>query len=93
MEAIEHFEQNSHSYSPILVDLKMATVSGVTLSKRIRELNKNVKIVFVIDYFINDIVQISDFINARISSVLLKPLKLSKLREQIEQMLSEKYIA
>lgn len=89
VEAIEHFEQNSHSYSLVLVDLKMLIMDGIRLSKRIRELNDNVKIVLITAHSINDIVHTSDFINARISLFLLKPLKLYELREHIKQILSE----
>jgi CheY-like chemotaxis protein len=81
--AIKHFGQNPEKYSIILTDLRMPTISGIELAKRIREYSPNVKIILITAFYADEIFNDDDFKGANISNVLQKPVKLTQLRTYV----------
>ena len=84
LSALKHFEQNRYSNTIIITDLIMPSLDGIRFANKIREINDKVDIVLLSAYPIHDYLDDSDFMAARFSQVLLKPLKLSELRQRIE---------
>jgi CheY-like chemotaxis protein len=87
LQALEHFVVNSNKYSLVITDLRMPAIGGLELAKRIRELNGSVTI-FLITAFDIDGLESSEFYkSATIDKILQKPIKLSVLRNIVEEEL------
>jgi len=81
LEGLELFKENR--YNLIITDIAMPKMNGVEMSKKIREINKDIPIIFLTGFneeYINDI----EFINN--SYLLTKPLKLELLVEKIKEI-------
>jgi len=79
LEGLELFKENR--YNLIITDIAMPKMNGVEMSKKIREINKDIPIIFLTGFneeYINDI----EFINN--SYLLTKPLNLELLVEKIK---------
>lgn len=80
--AIEHISQNSQKYSLILTDLRMPGIGGIELARRIREYNSVAKIILITAFDIDEDLR-DDLIEANISEVIQKPVKLKDLKARI----------
>ena len=72
------------------MDFKLSDIMGDLLAKKLKEQNKNMKIIFVTGYS-----EIKDgiFSNNLANQVMLKPVRDDKLVEIVEQALDEKIVA
>ena len=86
--ALEHCEQNHGRYTLVLLDWGLPFMNGLELSKRIRRINSNVHILILTGYHIKDMVVEDEFREAKITEVLLKPIRLSDLGTHIIKLCS-----
>ena len=87
--ALEYIRDNFKTFSLILTDLRMPDMSGIDLAYEIRKVDKKIKIILVTAFMTEDLVDDEKFKNARIDSVVQKPVKFSELRQSIAQLLNQ----
>ena len=87
--ALEYISDNFNTFSLILTDLRMPDMSGIDLAYEIRKVDKKIKIILVTAFMTEDLVDDEKFKNARIDSVVQKPVKFSELRQSIAQLLNQ----
>ncbi len=46
-EALQSFKSDAESYCLVLSDIRMPSISGIQLSKKVKEVNPNVKVVLM----------------------------------------------
>ncbi len=81
--ALEYFKETSEKHSLIITDLRMPSLNGLELAKKIRELNTNIKIFLMTAFETRDLEDHEDFKMARIDRLIQKPVRFSELREMI----------
>src|SRR5690349_21621667 len=81
--ALEHFKQNSNRYSLIITDMRMPQICGIELAKKIKEINKNIKIFLMTAFDTRDLESNPDFQAVNIDRLLQKPISFSGLRKMI----------
>jgi DNA-binding response OmpR family regulator len=83
--ALEYFKETSDKHSLIITDLRMPSLNGLELAKKIRELNTNIKIFLMTAFEIRDLENHVDFKMARIDRLIQKPVSFSDLKEMINK--------
>ena len=63
-------------------------MNGIELAKRIRRIDSNVRILVLSEYYIKDLLLEDEFREAKITEVLLKPIRLSELGAHIIKLCS-----
>ena len=86
--ALEHYEQNHGRYTLVLLDWDLPFMNGMELAKRIRRINSKVRILILSGYYIKDMLLEDEFREAKITEVLLKPIRLSELGPHIIKLCS-----
>jgi len=81
--ALEYFKETSEKHALIITDLRMPSLNGLELAKKIRELNTNIKIFLMTAFETRDLEDHVDFKMARIDRLIQKPVRFSELREMI----------
>jgi len=87
-QAFDHFSQNINKYSLVIVDLMMPVFDGLTLAKKFKELNPEVKFILLTSYPDHDKIQNIIFDEYNIVSVLEKPIRLKELGLHVQKILS-----
>ena len=85
--ALEHFKYSSKEYSLVLTDLRMPSMSGIELALKMREINDTMKIVLMTAFDVTDIENQIQYKLARIDRIIQKPIKLSILKDILNQNL------
>ncbi|MDQ4073486.1 MAG: response regulator [Thermoproteota archaeon] len=85
--ACEHYRCNPNKYSLIITDLRMPGMSGIDLSNNIRQLSDTVKIVLITAFDLSDLKDRPAYKHARIDLVIQKPVKFSRLRKIVDNVL------
>ena len=88
--ALEHFQINSKSYGLVISDIRMPGMTGFEFVRRVKDLNSEVKIVFMSAFDMNDI----DFSKVLPSSIKIdgfirKPFLPSELLMLINKQLND----
>ena len=86
--AFDHYQQNHGKYELILLDWDLPYMNGLELAKRIRTINSKVHILILTGYHIKDMLLKDEFREAKISEVLLKPIRLNDLVARIIKLCS-----
>lgn len=81
--AFDHYQQNHGKYELILLDWDLPYMNGLELAKRIRTINSKIHILLITGYPVKDIVHDDEFREAKISEVLLKPIRFEDLGARI----------
>ena len=85
--ALEHFKYSSKEYSLVLTDLRMASMSGIELALKMREINDTMKIFLMTAFDVTDIENQIQYKLARIDRIIQKPIKLFILKDILNQNL------
>ena len=85
--ALEHFKYSSKEYSLVLTDLRMPSMSGIELALKMREINDTMKIFLMTAFDVTDIENQIQYKLARIDRIIQKPIKLSILKDILNQNL------
>ncbi len=87
--ALEDYKENAKKYSLVITDLMMPDTSAINIAKEIRRLNSNnIKIFLITAWDLNNAsTKETKIEQAKIDRIIQKPIRLSKLREMINDVL------
>jgi signal transduction histidine kinase/CheY-like chemotaxis protein len=83
---IETLYDDPFRYDLIITDFNMPEMNGIELANKIREINKDQKLILITGY--NDLISMADIDLAGFSSVISKPFSQSTLFERISSSIS-----
>ncbi|WP_148686992.1 response regulator [Candidatus Nitrosocosmicus hydrocola] len=87
--ALDFIRNNAKEFTLLLTDLRMPLMSGIELAREIRKTNNKMKIILITAFMTADLIDDENFKNARIDSVVQKPVRFSSLKESIAQVLNQ----
>jgi CheY-like chemotaxis protein len=82
--ALEHFRQNAKAYQIVVTDVRMPGMNGFQLSRQIRSLNPDIKIILMTSFEITSDELQKVMPSLRIDGLIKKPVSLRKFRSLIE---------
>ena len=85
--AFEHFELNREDYTLIISDLRMPSINGMELIKKIKELNPYIRTILMTAFEINDDLFYEYAKKELINGFLQKPIHLCDLRAEVNNQL------
>jgi DNA-binding NtrC family response regulator len=88
-EALQSFKSYAESYSLVLSDMRMPGLSGIQLSKKVKEVNPNVKVVLMTAFEIRDEEFSKVFPSSRVDGFLQKPITIRDLINKILSLIGE----
>lgn len=86
--ALEYFKQTPDKHSLIITDLRMPSLSGLQLAKKIRKINTDIKIFLMTAFETKDLENQVEYKEARIDKLIQKPIRFSDLRRLINDTLN-----
>jgi two-component system, cell cycle sensor histidine kinase and response regulator CckA len=88
-EALQQFESNAESYSLILSDIWMKSISGIRLAEKAKEINPNVKVLLLTgsEMGSKEFSELSASIS--IDGFIQKPISIRKLTDKILSLIGE----
>ncbi|CAG37842.1 response regulator [Desulfotalea psychrophila] len=90
--ALEHFAENPDNYDLVITDLTMPFMSGLELSRRVKELGSEVPVILHTGY--SSMVDVGEARAMGIAAIMIKPLTMSKLSRLVREAIdgnSRKY--
>ena len=87
--ALDNFSKNSDSYCLVIADLRMPGLGGLELSKELRKYNKNVKVLLITGYLVEESIDYEEMKEAGIDMVLEKPFHFKQLTPILEKILAK----
>jgi len=87
--ALAHYIQNPNQYSLVIIDFVMPDLDGITLAKRIREIDSNVKILIVTAFYTKEMSNDRELKEAKPSGIFQKPLRMSELRQRVIELVPQ----
>jgi DNA-binding NtrC family response regulator len=82
--ALEHFTANKENYALVISDLRMPSLNGSELLKKIKKLNDKVRTILISAYDIeNDVVLQHYLQEGIIDSIIEKPVTISQLCQRV----------
>lgn len=82
-EALQSFKSDAESYCLVLSDMRMPGLSGIQLSKKVKEVNPNVKVVLMTAFEIRDNEFSKVFPSAQVDGFVQKPIGIKELTDKI----------
>jgi DNA-binding NtrC family response regulator len=82
-EALQSFKSDAESYCLVLSDVRMPALSGIQLSKKVKEVNPNVKVVLMTAFEIkvNEFSKV--FPSTQVDGFVQKPIGIKELTDKI----------
>ena len=82
--ALEHYTQNKQNYALILSDMRMPTMTGLELLKKVKELNPNVRTMLVSAFDMQDNPDFEKYLkDGIIDSFVEKPITINRLCQEV----------
>jgi two-component system, cell cycle sensor histidine kinase and response regulator CckA len=88
-EALRKFKSNADSYSLILSDIWMKSISGIQLAEKVKEVNPNVKVLLLTGSEIGGKEFSKVSASASIDGFIQKPISIRKLTDKILSLIDE----
>ncbi len=88
-EALQRFKTNAESYCLVLSDIRMPQLSGIQLSKKVKEVNPNVKVVLMTAFEINDNEFSKVFPSTQVDGFVQKPIGIKELSDKIWKLVGD----
>ncbi len=88
-EALQSFKSDAESYCLVLSDIRMPALSGIQLSKKVKEVNPNVKVVLMTAFEIRDIEFSKVFPSTQIDGFVQKPIGIKDLTDKILSLIGD----
>ena len=85
--AFEHFALNREDYTLIISDLRMSSINGMELIKKIKELNPYIRTILMTAFAINDDLFYEYAKKKLINGFLQKPIHLGDLHAEVNSQL------
>ena len=86
--AFQHFALNREDYTLIISDLRMPSINGMELIKKIKELNPYIRTILMTAFAINDDLFYEDAKKKLINGFLQKPIHLGDLHAEVNSQLN-----
>jgi DNA-binding NtrC family response regulator len=88
-EALQSFKSDAESYCLVLSDIRMPSISGIQLSKRVKEVNPLVKVVLMTAFEIRDNEFSKVFPSTHVDGFVQKPIGIRDLTNKILSLIGE----
>jgi two-component system response regulator ChvI len=88
-EALQSFKSNAESYSLVVSDVRMPALSGIQLSKKVKEINSNVKVVLMTAFEIRDNEFSKVFPSTHVDGFVQKPIGIKDLTDKILSLIGD----
>ena len=88
-EALQSFKSDAGSYCLVLSDIRMPGISGIQLSKKVKEVNPNVKVVLMTAFEIRDNVFSKVFPSTQVDGFVQKPIGIKDLTDKILRLIGD----
>jgi two-component system response regulator (stage 0 sporulation protein F) len=86
--ALEHFAINREAYTVIISDLRMPSINGMELIRKVKELNPYVRTILMTAFAIDDNDLFQEYVkNELINGFLQKPIHLNELHAEVNNQL------
>jgi DNA-binding NtrC family response regulator len=82
-EALQSFKSDAESYCLVLSDMRMPLLSGIQLSKKVKEINPNVKVILMTAFEIRDNEFSKVFPSTQVDGFVQKPIGIKDLTDKI----------
>ena len=82
-EALRNFKSNAESYCLVLSDIRMPSLSGIQLARKVKEINPNVKTVLMTAFEIKDNEFSKVFPSTQVDGFVQKPVGIKDLTNKI----------
>jgi CheY-like chemotaxis protein len=82
-EALQSFKSDAESYCLVLSDVRMPSISGIQLSKKVKEVDPNVKVMLMTSFMIRDSEFSIMFPSAQVDGFVQKPVGIKELTDKI----------
>jgi DNA-binding NtrC family response regulator len=89
-EALQSFKSDAESYCLVLSDIRMPALSGIQLSKKVKEINPNVKVVLMTAFEIRDNEFSKVFPSTQVDGFVQKPIGIKDLTDKILSLIGDK---
>jgi DNA-binding NtrC family response regulator len=88
-EALQSFKSDAESYCLVLSDVRMPSISGIQLSKKVKEVNPNVKVVLMTAFEIKDNEFSRVFPSIQVDGFVQKPIGIKELTDKILSLIGD----
>jgi DNA-binding NtrC family response regulator len=89
-EASQHFKSNPKSYSLVMSDSGIPALSGIELSKKVKEINPNLKALLLTGFGLRGMEFSKDSPSISVvDGIVQKPIAIDKLRDKILTLIGE----
>jgi two-component system response regulator ChvI len=88
-EALRNFKSNAESYCLLLSDIRMPSLSGIQLARKVKEINPNVKTVLMTAFEIKDNEFSKVFPSTQVDGFVQKPVGIKELTDKILSIIGE----
>ncbi len=89
-EALKNFQSDSESYCLVLSDIRMPSISGILLSRKVKEVNPNVKVVLMTAFEIRDNEFSKLFPSTQVDGFVQKPVAIKDLTDKILTLIGDR---
>ena len=88
-EALQSFKSDAESYCLVLSDIRMPSISGIQLSKRVKEVNPLVKVVLMTSFEIRDNEFSKVFPSTHVDGFVQKPIGIKDLTDKVLSLIGD----
>ena len=88
-EALQGFKSDAQSYCLVLSDIRMPMLSGIQLSKKVKEINPDVKVVLMTAFEIRDNEFSKVFPSSQVDGFVQKPIGIKDLTDKILSLIGD----
>jgi DNA-binding NtrC family response regulator len=88
-EALQSFKSNAESYCLVLSDIRMPSLSGIQLSKKVKEVNPDVKVVLMTAFEIRGSEFSKVFPSSQVDGFVQKPISIKDLTDKILNLIGD----
>jgi two-component system response regulator ChvI len=88
-EALQSFKSNAESYCLLLSDMRMPSLSGMQLARKVKEINPNAKVVLMTAFEIRDEEFSKVFPSTSVDGFVQKPIGIRELTDKILSLIGE----
>jgi DNA-binding NtrC family response regulator len=88
-EALQSFKSDAESYCLVLSDIRMPSISGIQLSKRVKEVNPLVKVVLMTAFEIRDNEFSKVFPSTHVDAFVQKPIGIRDLTDKVLSLIGD----
>jgi DNA-binding NtrC family response regulator len=88
-DALQSFKSDAESYCLVLSDIRMPMLSGIQLSKKVKEINPDVKVVLMTAFEIRDNEFSKVFPSSQVDGFVQKPIGIKELTDKILSLIGD----